>query len=76
MNLALVHHQLQAEIADDGQGFTPQSAGAATAVLPKSRGGNGLGNMQARAKELGGELKFDSAPGKGTRLTLVMPLKK
>ncbi|MEK7829595.1 MAG: ATP-binding protein, partial [Acidobacteriota bacterium] len=76
MNLSLANNQLLAEIADDGAGFKPQAAGTAVAVLPKSRGGNGLGNMQARAAELGGELKIDSAPGQGTRLTLVMPLKR
>ncbi len=76
MNLSTAHNRLQAEIADDGAGFTPQPAGANVAVLPKSRGGNGVGNMKARAVELGGELKIDSAPGKGTRLTLSLPLKR
>ncbi|MBS1786596.1 MAG: hypothetical protein JST85_02680 [Acidobacteria bacterium] len=76
MNLSIAHNRLEAEIADDGHGFTPQPAGTAVAVLPKSRGGNGVGNMQARAKELGGELKIDSTPGKGTRLTLSVPLKR
>lgn len=76
MNLSIAHNRLLAEITDDGQGFTPQPAGTAVAVLPKSRGGNGLGNMQARAVELGGELTIDSTPGKGTRLTLVMPVKR
>lgn len=76
MNLSIAHNQLEAEIADDGHGFTPQPAVTSVAVLPKSRGGNGVGNMQARAKELGGELIIDSAPGKGTRLTLSIPLKR
>ncbi len=77
MNLSLANNQLLAEIADDGLGFKPQpNSETAVAVLPKSRGGNGLGNMQARATELGGQLKIDSAPGQGTRLTLVMPVKR
>lgn len=68
--------QLMAEIKDDGCGFTPQPSGIALAVLPKSRGGNGLGNMHARAVELGGQLTIASAPGKGTRLLLSVPLKR
>ncbi|MDX2040111.1 MAG: sensor histidine kinase [Acidobacteriota bacterium] len=76
MSLTLNGNQLLAEIADDGRGFTPQPADAAIAVLPKSRGGNGLGNMQARATELKGTLTIDSAPGNGTRLILSLPLKR
>jgi signal transduction histidine kinase len=76
MSLTVNGKQLQAEIADDGCGFTPRPAEAAVAVLPKSRGGNGLGNMQARATELNGTLTIDSSPGKGTRLILSLPLKR
>lgn len=76
INLSIQGHQLLAEIRDDGQGFIPQPMGTTVAVLPKSRGGNGLGNMQARAAELGGQLKIDSARGKGTRLSLSIPIKK
>jgi signal transduction histidine kinase len=37
-------------------------------------GGNGLRNMQARAKELKGTLHINSKPGNGTKVELVMPL--
>ncbi len=76
MSLTIHKHQLLVEIADDGCGFTPQPADATIAVLPKSRGGNGLGNMLARAAELNGTLTIVSAPGKGTRLILSLPLKR
>ncbi|HMV81643.1 MAG TPA: two-component regulator propeller domain-containing protein [Blastocatellia bacterium] len=69
-------NRLIAEIRDDGRGFTPPQSGATVAVLPKSRGGNGLGNMQARALEIGGQLTIESSPGQGTRLTLTVPLKR
>jgi len=34
----------------------------------------GLLTMNERARELGGELLIDTAPGSGTRLTLKVPL--
>jgi len=76
MSLTINRNQLLAEIADDGCGFTPRSTETVVAVVPKSRGGNGLGNMQARAAELNGTLAIDSSPGKGTRLILSLPLKR
>jgi signal transduction histidine kinase len=76
ITLSISGSQLIAEIKDDGLGFTPPLPGTAVAVLPKSRGGNGLGNMQARAIELGGQLTIAASPGKGTRLTLAVPLKR
>lgn len=47
-------------IADDGNGFDPGGG---------SRG-NGLTNMQTRARSIGGELTITSAPGVGTTVTL------
>jgi signal transduction histidine kinase len=51
------------EIEDNGSGFDP--AGAT---------GHGLPNMQRRARRLCGRLQLDSAAGRGTRLTLSLPL--
>ncbi|MCW3102751.1 MAG: vraS [Bacteroidetes bacterium] len=53
-------------ITDDGAGFNPQ----------ETRGGNGLTNMKKRAEDAGGLLKVESEPGKGTRVSLLIPLKK
>lgn len=60
-------HHLIAEISDDGRGF-------AVAQERPSRG-HGLENMQRRAAELGGQLHVESAPDRGTRLTLNVPLR-
>lgn len=51
-------------IIDDGEGFDPK--------IPPDDGGKhfGLKIMQARATHLGGNLKIDSNPGEGTRITL------
>jgi signal transduction histidine kinase len=47
------------EIDDDGQGFDPATA---------RPGGQGLGNLRARAQALGGRVELDSHPGEGTRV--------
>ncbi|MBI5422439.1 MAG: sensor histidine kinase [Opitutae bacterium] len=52
-------------IADDGAGF---------AASQTASGGHGLANMRARAAALGGTLHVESAPGKGTRVLLTLPL--
>lgn len=53
------------EIADDGKGFDPHS---------DVRQGVGLTSMAARAQEIGGRLELQSAPGKGTRVLLRVPV--
>ena len=54
-------------IADDGVGFDH--------AMPARDGHDGLANMQARMDELGGTLSIDSAPGRGTRVAVHVPLK-
>ena len=41
---------------------------------PDARAGYGLRNMLDRARLLNGEMAFDSTPGKGTTVTLSIPL--
>lgn len=50
------------EIGDDGVGFDPASA--------RPCGGLGLRSMEERAARLGGRLKVDSSPGRGTLVRL------
>ena len=52
-------------VQDDGAGFAPGGVGP---------GGHGLGNMEARAAALGGAVQVVSAPGKGTRVLLTLPV--
>ena len=56
---------LRFSVADDGHGYDA----AATA-----NGGAGLQNMMDRIGALGGSLRVESAPGKGTRVIGVLPL--
>ena len=58
---------LRIRIADDGQGFDPQS------VLSGGKA-SGLVGMRERAELLDGTLAFDSTPGGGTRLEVALPL--
>ncbi|MBA4138111.1 MAG: hypothetical protein C0518_12415 [Opitutus sp.] len=58
-------HAVALAVTDDGVGFSP-APGAPT--------GHGLGNMRARAAAMGGTLQIESAPGKGTRVLLTLPV--
>jgi signal transduction histidine kinase len=66
---AVVQWQVEANratlrIADDGRGFDPQ----------RPRPGHfGLGNMSARAREIGARHSLTSAPGEGTELRIDIP---
>lgn len=58
--------ELRLEIADDGTGFN-------TGALAGD-GHHGLANMLRRADSLGGSLVLESAPGRGTRIIVTVPL--
>ncbi len=55
------------QVWDEGVGFDPQAAAAATAS-------SGLSGMQERALVLGGYVVIDSGPGTGTRVTAELPV--
>jgi signal transduction histidine kinase len=52
-------------VTDNGRGFDPH----------RVRAGSGLQNMQDRISALGGNLRLDSAPGRGATVTGVLPLR-
>lgn len=52
-------------IEDDGRGFDP-------AVLANGKRGLGLSSVTERARMLGGEVAIDSAPGRGTIVTVII----
>jgi signal transduction histidine kinase len=55
-------------VSDDGRGFT---AGAASTTIG---GGLGILGMQERAAVVGGRVMIESDQGKGTRVTVVLPI--
>jgi len=67
VELALEDDELQLTIADNGSGFD-------VFRIARTSQGNGLRNMQQRARALHGELEIESAPGAGAKLTLMLPL--
>jgi signal transduction histidine kinase len=54
------------EMSDDGKGFEPDAV--------SQSGGFGLQGIQERVQQLGGTLKIESAPHRGTRLSIRIPL--
>jgi signal transduction histidine kinase/ligand-binding sensor domain-containing protein len=54
-------------VSDDGTGFDSGSLGAS--------GGLGLVMMRERANQLNGTFHFESAPGRGTTITVVIPFR-
>ena len=61
---SLKNRELQLMIKDEGNGFDHASA----------RKGNGLGNMSARATELGGKLEINSLVNEGATVMLTLPV--
>jgi signal transduction histidine kinase len=54
-------------VSDDGAGFDPGKVGTS--------GGLGLITMRERANQLNGRFEFESAPGRGTTITVVIPFR-
>lgn len=64
--LTLRGRYLKMEVTDDGKGFD----------MAKVKRGNGLNNIEKRTKEINGKLVIESAPGEGTRIDILVVLKK
>ena len=57
------------EITDDGVGFDPQTLRMKKTV--------GLKNVRFRIQQMpGGKLEIESIPGKGTKVTIIIPCKE
>ena len=64
--LTAINSRLQLQVVDDGVGFAWDD--------PARRHGLGLVGMSERMRLVGGNLKIDSQPGKGTRIQASVPL--
>lgn len=59
------------EVADDGIGFSLSAVDEAAV----DTGGMGLISMRERARHVGGSLSVETAPGRGTRVRVTVPLR-
>ncbi|HNM20302.1 MAG TPA: sensor histidine kinase [Nitrospira sp.] len=65
ISMKVDNRMLRLIIEDDGKGFDPAAA---------QNSGNGLGNMALRAEDIGANFELLSAPGRGTRVEVSLPL--
>jgi signal transduction histidine kinase/ligand-binding sensor domain-containing protein len=66
VSLACSSKRLELTIADDGVGFAAQD--------DRTPGHYGVIGMQERANQIGADLRLDSSPGRGTRVSVTMPI--
>lgn len=62
--------RLVVEVEDDGCGFDPGGAGQSA----PAHGGFGLFSIREQLRGFGGSVQFDTAPGKGCRVRISVPL--
>jgi NarL family two-component system sensor histidine kinase LiaS len=55
--------ELRLQLSDDGDGFR----------VDERHDGAGLTGMRERVREMGGELRVLSSPGKGTKIKVTLP---
>jgi signal transduction histidine kinase/ligand-binding sensor protein len=66
INIQFDENLVSLEMIDDGQGFEKETA--------SQSGGFGLQGIRERTQQLGGSLEIESAPTKGTRLKVRIPI--
>jgi len=71
VSIARDGNQVRVDVEDDGVGFDSAEIGSSM----DTTGRFGLFSIRVRLEPLGGDMKVESKPGHGTRVTLVAPLK-
>lgn len=71
IRMGLRNNNLVLQIEDDGIGFDV----ASVQNRYDERGSLGMINLHERTELLGGRIRIESAPGKGTRITVIAPLR-
>lgn len=72
VRLAVQNDMFLAQVADNGRGFDVEAVESSYG----SRGSLGLINLKERAQLVGGNISIESAPGQGTKVTLLVPVKE
>lgn len=73
-NISLQTNEYEARlvIKDQGKGFDP----AELDNTPDEQGGYGLFSIRERVNAYGGKMELRSAPGKGTKVKIILPMKE
>ncbi len=71
VDVKTLDHHVEITVIDEGQGFDLQ-----TLSVERPAGGWGLYSVRERLNLFGGSLNVESAPGAGTRVTIVAPLQR
>jgi ligand-binding sensor domain-containing protein/signal transduction histidine kinase len=72
LKITAADHRLEIRVEDNGCGFIPLPPAGA---CKDGSQGNGLNNMRLRAAQLNAQISLESAPNRGTKLKLSMPLR-
>ena len=70
LTVKTVNHTLVVQVTDNGVGFQDPDA----QMKHVDNGGYGLYNVEQRIEQMGGRISFESAPGRGTTVTLMVPI--
>lgn len=70
VSLRVIEGQLKINVKDEGEGFDTENL----EFIPENNGRFGLFNIQERIGLLGGKIDIKSQPGRGTKVTLYIPL--
>ena len=73
LRVARHENAIELTVTDDGRGFDPERVLAREEDVGVEGGHFGLRGIQDRVEMLGGTLTIDSAPGRGTSLSVVLP---
>jgi PAS domain S-box-containing protein len=76
VGVGITEDKLWTEVNDDGGGFDVASYSQEALSTSSSSGGLGIRGMRERARALGGDLKIESEPHRGTRVRFEMTLEK
>jgi ligand-binding sensor domain-containing protein/two-component sensor histidine kinase len=75
IDFRLAGSRIVVTVSDNGKGFATDAAGASDDEQHVTMGGHGLGSMRQRAEKLGGTYDVASEMGRGTTVTLKVPIK-
>jgi signal transduction histidine kinase len=76
ISLSIEPQAFALRVEDQGHGFAARSAGTPASPDPtRVAAGNGLANMRQRLAEIGGRCEIRSAPGQGTTVEFIVPVR-